>query len=315
MSARPGVIVERPELAIYDTRELPWTQFEGFPEGMVRKVLARFQDGPDAGEPEAFIFYMPAGFVLPDLPYRHYHSTVEELSYTIAGELPHWEYRDRDEQYGVLSKRRTGSAMHRLGGSVHGLEPGPVSQVGYTSLMVRSGTGNWIHDARAAEETVHLDFEPGWSADRMLPEQQVTYGSGVILDWPDLKLWHTDFMDWQPAETMPGALWKPLARDPQGRVKMAVVFLPPAYELRPHRHYHTYSQMTFTLSGQLPQCDWESATSPGTVTVHKPGTWVVRRPGAIHGYAEGAKLGADGWCGLSWTFGATGAPADTVEVA
>ena len=312
--ARPGVIVERPDLAIYDTRELPWTAFEGLPAGTVRKVLARFPDGPDAGEPEAFIVYIPPGFSVPDLPYRHYHSTVEELSYTLGGELPHWEYRSAAQQHGVYSKRRAGSAMHRLGGSVHGLEPGAVTQVGYTSLMVRTGTGNWIPEARFPEQTVRVDYEPGWVPAARLREQQVEYGSGVILDWPDLKIWDTDFMEWQPSAAMPGALWKPLARDAGGRVKMAVVTLPPGYVLRAHRHYHTYTQMGLTLSGQLPLCDWESAKSPGIVTVYKQGVWVVRRPGAIHGCAEGAEVGPDGWCGLFWTFGVTDGPEDTVDV-
>ena len=62
------------------------------------KVLSRF----DNGQPSVFLLWMPAGPLLPDLPYRHYHKSVREFSYILQGELPHWEYRSSDQSEGEL---------------------------------------------------------------------------------------------------------------------------------------------------------------------------------------------------------------------
>src|SRR5262249_19113337 len=157
------------------------------------------------------------GFTLPELPYRHYHATVEEMSYTLAGELPHWEYESVEQQHGRLVVRRPGQAMHRLGGSIHGLEPGPQSVTGYMSLVVRRGVGNWIPDANFHEETHHVDYEPGWRPAEKLQDAQAKPGSGLIVDWSDLRIYDTRLMDWEPLDgQFKGGYRKVIARDESG---------------------------------------------------------------------------------------------------
>src|SRR5205823_6558109 len=128
--------------------------------------------------------FLPAGFSLPELPYRHYHSTVHEFIYGLWGELPHWEYESADAP-GTLYTRRTGHFMHRFPGSVHGIEARqPQTKVGAMGIEWRTGKGVLMNDPRWEEETVHVPYPEGWQP---TPDQQsVTVtraGHAMLIDW------------------------------------------------------------------------------------------------------------------------------------
>jgi hypothetical protein len=131
---------------------MEWEPFEVVP-GMYRKVLERDADGNAVMQ----LTFLPPGFTLPELPYRHRHRTLHEYGITLWGELPHWEYESAEQQ-GVNVYRRAGFFMHRLPGSIHGLEEGPLSPTGSVALSWRTGPGSWIGEAEFERETERIPY-------------------------------------------------------------------------------------------------------------------------------------------------------------
>lgn len=150
-----GVVIDRPDLTLLDTRQMPWESFDGLPNGKV-KVLSRSEDGT----PIVMMVWLPPGEIEGlELPHRHYHRTIREFSFMLEGELPHWEYRNAEQQEGDLVVVRRGFFMERSPGSIHGLEVGPSSPTGCVLLCWRDKPGNWISEPEFAQETVDVPYE------------------------------------------------------------------------------------------------------------------------------------------------------------
>lgn len=149
-----GVVLERPDVTLLDTREMPWQEFEGLAGARV-KVLSR----DERGNGMVWLVWLPPGEV-PGvaLPHRHFHRTIREFSYMVSGELPHWEYRNAAQEHGDLVVVREGFFMERAPGSVHGLEVGPSSPTGCVMLQWRDGLGNWLNEPEAAQETIDVPY-------------------------------------------------------------------------------------------------------------------------------------------------------------
>ena len=150
---RRGVVIDRPDLTILDTREMEWEEFAGL-KGARIKVLSRDEEG----EPSVFLVWLPPGRLISDLPHRHYHRTIREYGFTLAGELPHWEYENAEQREGDLVVFQEGYYMDRAPGSLHGLEPGPTSPIGCVVLMWRTGRGTWVDEPAFGEETVEVPY-------------------------------------------------------------------------------------------------------------------------------------------------------------
>lgn len=150
-----GVIYDRPDLTLLDTREMEWEEFSGL-KGCKVKVLSRFPDG----HAMIFLVWMPPGSPIPveHLPHRHVHKTTSEFAFVLSGELPHWEYESAEQKHGELVIFKEGFFMHRKPGSLHGLEPGPESQTGCLILFWRDAVGNWLDDPNAAEESPEVPY-------------------------------------------------------------------------------------------------------------------------------------------------------------
>src|SRR5262249_23239009 len=58
---RSGVVIDRPDLTILDTRQMEWEEFSGL-EGARIKVLSRDDDG----EPSVFLVWLPPGRLISD---------------------------------------------------------------------------------------------------------------------------------------------------------------------------------------------------------------------------------------------------------
>lgn len=149
-----GVVLDRPDVTILDTREMPWTDFAGL-DGARVKMLSR----DAAGNGVTWLIWLPGELPSVGRPHRHYHRTIREFSFMVAGELPHWEYRNAAQQQGDLVVVREGYFMERLPGSVHGLEEGPSSPVGCVLLQWRDGVGNYLDEPEAAVETIDVSYE------------------------------------------------------------------------------------------------------------------------------------------------------------
>jgi uncharacterized cupin superfamily protein len=148
-----GLVRERGGLTLLDTRAMPWEPFRGIPGGGSQKVLAR----DERGEPAVFLTWSPPGEI-PGLalPHRHFHRSVTENVFVLAGEFPHWEYPDPGSREGEIAVFRAGWFMQRRPGAagLHGLEPGRSSATGRLLLCWRDGTGNYVGDRDYDEETV-----------------------------------------------------------------------------------------------------------------------------------------------------------------
>ena len=151
---RPGVVVERSDLTLLDTREMPWRDFDGL-NGARIKVLAADGNGDHI---VSLIWMPPSHREAAAPPHRHFHRSVHEYAYVVSGELPHWEYAEASEREGAMVVYRSGYFMDRRPGSIHGSEPGARSVTGCVLLMWRDGTGNWIGEPNAAEETIEVAY-------------------------------------------------------------------------------------------------------------------------------------------------------------
>jgi hypothetical protein len=158
LPVRDGLIIDRPDLRLLDTREMPWEDFDGW-KGAKVKVLSR-----DASERAmVMLVWMPPG-PRRQGRHRHYHRTVRENGFILAGELPHWEYADASQARGEVVMFREGFYMDRPPGGpgLHGSEPGgPVSETGCLLLTWRDGVGNWLNEPEATSETVEVPYPDG----------------------------------------------------------------------------------------------------------------------------------------------------------
>jgi hypothetical protein len=231
---------------------------------------------------------------------------VTELALGLAGELPHCEYRDAAQQHGTPVRRRAGTFTHRRPGSIHGLEPGDGTPVGYTGLMIREGSGNWLGEAGFAEETVDVPFAPGWApAAAPVAEPRPEPGSGVIVDWPDLCILDTEAMAWQPAGRY--GLQKVLVRDGEDRplLKLQHVVGDFSSPTAPAMHSHDHHQHDFIVWGEFPTAEYERPSRRQQLITLKAGHFIHRRSGAIHGLVPGG-TSPTGCVTLEWYTDAAG---------
>lgn len=150
-----GLLLDAGGVRVLDTRNMPWARFAGLERGKV-KLLTHDQDG----NPGAFLVWIPPGEIVEGwaLPHRHYHRSIQENSFMLAGELPHWEYENKEQQAGARLIVRPGYFLDRSPGSIHGLEPGLTSATGCILLQWREGVGNWANEPEFADETIEVPY-------------------------------------------------------------------------------------------------------------------------------------------------------------
>lgn len=283
-----GVVIDWPDLHRFDTRAMRWEEFPAI-AGTKVKVLTR----DDAGHPSTFIQWLPPGELEGvALPHRHFHRTVTEYAYVLSGDLPHWEYGSAEEEHGQLVVFREGYFMERRPGSIHGLEPGPVSETGVTILFWRDGTGTMVDEPDFAQETEELSFSAGWQPPATPPEPLAPQAGGVVLERPDVRILDTREMEWEDWGGETGMKARILSRLPDGNPATMLVWLPPG-ELQgidlPARHYHrTVTERSFMLAGELPHWEYRSADDKvGELVIVRPGYFMERLPGSVHGLEPG----------------------------
>lgn len=272
-----------------DTRAMGWSTFPGLGSAKV-KVLQ--QD--EQGNAMAFLVWMPPGDLGVPLPHRHYHATVHEYAYTVSGDLPHWEYADPSQDVGDLVLFRECYYMDRRPGSIHGLEEGLASSAGSVILFWRDGVGNWLDEPEAATETIDVAYgqkpPPLTSAEKA---RKPAFGSGVVLERPDLSILDTREMTWEDHDGIAGTKIKVLSRHDDGEATVSLLLLPPGDLPRvdlPHRHFHrTVHECGYVLEGEV--LIWEYADAEqqeGELVVARPGYFMNRPPGSLHGIEAGA---------------------------
>ena len=201
---------------LLDTRELPWEDNPGIPGGKMR-VLARASEG----WPSVILNWLPPGIGEGAEPHRHYHRTVREHGLVLHGELPMVEFESLEAERGAAVLFREGYCMDRSPGSVHGLDPRFTSQIGFTILEWRTGTGTYLTEEGACEESIVLPAPA--EVDELAPSGR----PGVVVDGPALRLLDTRELPGEELDEWPGARIQRVALGADGSTTAAIVQLAP----------------------------------------------------------------------------------------
>lgn len=230
---------------ILDTRELPWQEFFAMP-GMRMKELARDRDGT----PNTYLCWGPPGPLLPEsrLPYRHFHRTVREFMYVLAGELPHHEWDGPEDSVGHPTWYGPGYFMDRPPGSIHGVAPGRAPRVGRVHLDWRTGPGVWPGEPEVEIETVEVQA-PAPGAPGTRPPRAADDPPGLVYARDNIRIYDTNAMAWEEHGLVPGSQAKRLACDDSGREAVVLLWLPPG--ARAPRPLPGRDRFAFVLQGDL----------------------------------------------------------------
>jgi hypothetical protein len=242
---------------------------------------------------------------LPSMPYRHYHSSVYEHIFFLSGELPHWDYRSPEDGVGELISFQSGYYLEGRPGpeGLHGIEEGPRSAVGATSVNWRSGVGNYASEPNFHEESIQVDYPPDKKTVALVPADARPDGSGIVYQSPTRTILDTRAMNWQQFPGTKGGYIKVLARDEDGCPTTLLGWLPrgtsEALRTRPDRSGKPFRENIFVLSGTLPHPD-----DDGGVTYLPEGSFIDRPvvPSTDWSDAASAPELAPGCTVLMWRF-------------
>lgn len=192
-----------------DTNAVPWEGNPGIP-GFKRRLLVF----DDATQSEIRMDYVPPGAIprVIELPHRHYHRTVTERAYALAGDFPHWEFSSTRDHEGEMIVFRRHLFMDRPPKSIHGLMPEPLSETGCVLLYWNTGPGTGVAEPEAPRESVELAFDDSADADRT--------------DFSDARLFDTVEVAWQQHASARRWKWKPLAEAVENSGAVSLVHVP-----------------------------------------------------------------------------------------
>ena len=194
---------------LIDTNAVPWEHNPGIP-GFKRRLLVF----DDATRSEVRMDYVPPGAIprVLELPHRHYHRTVAERAYALAGDFPHWEFSSTSDHEGEMIVFRRHMFMDRPPKSIHGLMPEPLSETGCVLLYWNTGPGTGVAEPDAPTESVELSFDESADADRT--------------DFSDARLFDTGEVAWREHPSAPGWKLKPLAEAVENSGAVSLVHVP-----------------------------------------------------------------------------------------
>ena len=192
-----------------DTNAVPWEDNPGIP-GFKRRLLAY----DDAARSEIRMDYVPPGAIprVIELPHRHYHRTVTERAYALAGDFPHWEFSSTRDHQGEMILFHRHLFMDRPPRTIHGLMPEPLSETGCVLLYWNTGPGTGVAEPEAPRESVELPFDA--SAD----DDPTEFG--------DARLFDTAEVAWQEHALALGWKKKPLAEAVENSGAVSLVHIP-----------------------------------------------------------------------------------------
>ena len=192
-----------------DTNAMAWEHNPGIP-GFKRRLL--FFD--DATRSEIRMDYVPPGAIpeVLELPHRHYHRTVTERAYALAGDFPHWEFSSTRDHEGEMIVFRRHLFMDRPPKSIHGLMPEPLSETGCVLLYWNTGPGTGVAEPDAPMESVELPFDDTADDDRT--------------EFSVARLFDTGEVAWQKHPWAAGWKVKPLAETTENSGAVSLVHIP-----------------------------------------------------------------------------------------
>jgi len=131
---------------------------------------------------------------------------------------------------------------------------------------------------------------------------------GIVLARPEATILDTHAMEWEDHYGIKGGKMKVLSRDDDGLPSVVLTWVPPGMTSLnprgPERHYHrTVTERGLVLFGELPMLEYESLDDPSPRRiVLKPGYYLDRRPGSVHGVDHEAPSQV-GFMWVEWRIG------------
>ena len=223
--------------SLIDTNAAPWEENPGIP-GFKRRLLAF----DEARRAEIRMDYVPpgAGPEGLELPHRHYHKTVTERAYALAGDFPHWEFSSTSDHQGEMIVFRRHVFMDRPPKTIHGLMPEPVSETGCVLLYWNNGPGTGVAEPEAPRESVELAFDESAEEDRT--------------QFDDARLFDAGDVPWQAHPNVAGWKAKPLAQAVENSGAVNLVHIPADWAGSPQpvkARRNEPSPWLFVISGDL----------------------------------------------------------------
>ncbi len=198
----------------HDTHTMP---YEELPENPVARRQLLWRD--EATGACVQMSYGPPGFppnvvkVLQAGPHRHFHNTVNERHYVLAGDYPVWHWANLDDA-GTRTVLRRHTYLENRPHTLHGVRPETVPAVATQMLVWNNGGGTSIFDKDAARETIDVPFDGS-----VRPNQA----------WRGPVLAQLDERAWAPHPLVPGWKLKPVAAAADGMPAVAQVSVPPDF--------------------------------------------------------------------------------------
>ncbi|MCY4477906.1 MAG: hypothetical protein OXC70_07965 [Gammaproteobacteria bacterium] len=192
-----------------DANAVPWEHNPGIP-GFKRRLLVF----DDATRSEVRMDYVPPGAIpeVLELPHRHYHRTVTERAYALAGDFPHWEFSSTRDHEGEMIVFRRHLFMDRPPKSIHGLMPEPLSETGCVLLYWNTGPGTGVAEPDAPVESVELAFDDSADDDPT--------------DFSDARLFDAGEVAWLEHPSVAGWKAKSLAEAVENSGAVSLVHIP-----------------------------------------------------------------------------------------
>jgi len=245
---------------VMDTRAIPWELFPGLADSYMKPLV---KDA--AGEPMVMLRGMPAGkdvhAALPSMPYRHYHNSVYEHAFYLAGELPHWDYPSAEDGVGTMVLFQQGYYLDGAPGpgGLHGIEAGPTSPVGGVAITWRNGVGNYNLEPTFHEESIEVGYPADKASVALVPAKPADDGSGIVYRSASRTIIDTRAMSWQPHPEFADSRVKVLATDEDGYPMTMLVWLArgtsEALRTRPDRAGESLRENIYVIAGELPHPD------------------------------------------------------------
>ena len=227
--------------------------------------------------------YVPPGAIprVLELPHRHYHRTVAERAYALAGDFPHWEFSSTSDHEGEMIVFRRHLFMDRPPKSIHGLMPEPLSETGCVLLYWNTGPGTGVAEPDAPTESVELSFDDSADEDRT--------------EFSDARLFDTAEVAWRDHPSASGWKLKPLAEALENSGAVSLVHVPADWtgSSEPVRAQDNGpSPWLFVVAGDL--CVQLAESGARRELNLREGAFLIWRAGASLGVSTGSA--SDGGC-------------------
>ena len=257
--------------SFFHTPDMPWEPDPAIP-GFKRRLL--HEDPVTSGHIKQWYLPPAYGPAVGTLPHRHYHRSVTERAYHLAGDFPHWEFQSGADMDGELIVFKRHIFMDRPPLSIHGRFPDPHSQTGSEILYWNTGVGTGLGEPEAATETITVEFDERGRAD--------------CTNFTEASVFSTVDRPWQAHPKIAQWKIKPLAGRAEGTAPTVLVNVPadangqPEIQI-PGSPEHDDLPWLFVISGDL-KVRVTVADVPADLALRE-GSYLSWEPDAAVGFA------------------------------